>query len=209
MSDLKEDFVASRRFSIDDAGLGVLTEALGELQAKAQDWFDGESAPPDGRHVQLVVDARYVGQNFELAVPIAEGAVPVGFGLAGCRRVEHRVPSGAHDQAYGYASDTDPVEIVNVRLSASAKLHEFEDKPAVTGDAGTPEVRDKRPVYFDADAPVETRIYDRAEMRPGQSVEGPAILEQMDTTTPVYPGDVAEMTADGHLIITINERGAA
>ena len=46
-------------------------------------------------------------------------------------------------------------------------------------------------------------------MRPGQRVDGPAILEQMDTTTPVYPGDVAEMTADGHLIITINARDVA
>jgi len=41
-------------------------------------------------------------------------------------------------------------------------------------------------------------------MRPGQSVTGPAVIEQMDTTTPVYPGDLAEMTPDGHLIITIN-----
>ena len=207
VSDLKEDFVASRRFSIDGAGVGVLAEALGELQDKAQAWFEGENAPPGGRHVQLVVDARYVGQNFELAVPIAEGAslgasdIPDADALS---LAFHR----AHDQAYGYASDTDPVEVVNVRLSASAKLHAFEDKPAVTGDAGTPEVRDTRAVYFDADTPVEARIYDRAEMRPGQRVEGPAILEQMDTTTPVYPGDTAEMTADGHLIITINARDA-
>lgn len=208
VSDLKEDFVASRRFSIDDAGIGILVEALGELQAKANTWFDGENAPPDGRHVQLVVDARYVGQNFELAVPIAEGAslsASDSPDIAALNAAFHQ----AHDQAYGYASDTDPVEVVNVRLSASAKLHEFEDKPAVTGDAGVPEVRDTRPVYFDADEPVETRIYDRAEMRPGQRVKGPAIVEQMDTTTPVYPGDVAEVTADGHLIITINERGAA
>ena len=208
VSDLKEDFVASRRFSIDDLGVGDLAEALGELQAKAHAWFEGENAPPSGRHVQLVVDARYVGQNFELAVPIAEGAslgtsdIPDADALS---RAFHQ----AHDQAYGYASDTDPVEVVNVRLSASAKLHEFEDKPAVTGDAGAPEVRDTRAVYFDADAPVETRIYDRAEMRPGQRVEGPAILEQMDTTTPVYPGDVAEMTADGHLIISITARDVA
>ena len=208
MSDLKEDFVASRRFSIDAEGVDVLTQALDELQAKAHAWFDGEHAPPEGRNVQLVVDARYVGQNFELAVPIADGVdlsasdVP---DTAALNRAFHE----AHEQAYGYASDTDPVEIVNVRLSASARLHRFEDKPPVTGDAGEPQVRDTRSVYFDAENPVDTRIYDRAEMRPGQFVEGPAILEQMDTTTPVYPGDVAEMTADGHLIITINPEDVA
>ena len=207
VSDLKEDFVASHRFSIDAAGIYVLREALDELHAKANVWFDKEIAPPDGRHVQLVVDARYVGQNFELAVPIADGTTLSASDMPDVEALNlafHR----AHDQAYGYASDTDPVEVVNVRLSASAKLHAFEDKPPVTGDTGKPPVRDRRNVFFVADRSVETRIYDRADMRPGQRVEGPAILEQMDTTTPVYPGDVAEMTADGHLIITINARGA-
>ena len=51
---------------------------------------------------------------------------------------------------------------------------------------------------------MKARIYDRAVMRPGQRIIGPAIIEQMDTTTPVYQGDVAEMTPDGHLIITID-----
>ena len=45
----------------------------------------------------------------------------------------------AHDQAYGYASETDPVEIVNVRLSARAKLHTFEDKPAVDSEIDAPQ----------------------------------------------------------------------
>ena len=205
VSDLKEDFVDSRRFSIDVAGIGVLTKALDDLQAKANVWFDRENAPPDGRQVQLVIDARYVGQNFELAVPIAEGAALSASDMPDVEALNIAFHQ-AHDQAYGYASDTDPVEIVNVRLSARAKLHEFEDKPQVTGDVGEPQVRDRRDVYFDADTSVETRIYDRAEIRPGQRIEGPAILEQMDTTTPVYPGDVAEVTADGHLVITINVR---
>ena len=101
----------------------------------------------------------------------------------------------AHDVAYGYSSAADPIEIVNVRLSASAKLHQFEDKPPVTGDPGAPVARDRRNViFFDPDEPVEARIYDRAEMQPGQTISGPAIIEQMDTTTPIYPGDVAQMT---------------
>jgi N-methylhydantoinase A len=98
---------------------------------------------------------------------------------------------------------------VNVRLSARAKLHTFEDKPAVDSKIDEPQVRDTRLVYYDTDAPVESRIYDSAEMRPGQRITGPAVLEQMDTTTPVYPGDVAEMTPDGHLIITIKPEDVA
>ena len=203
VSDLKEDFVASRRIEMTPYGIRTLARTLEELSGKAQEWFDGEGAPQAGRKVQLVVDARYIGQNFELAVPVAQGETLT---VDDVPDVDAMIKAfcDAHDQAYGYASESDPVEIVNIRLSASAKLHTFENKPAVRGDAGEPSVRDTRPVFFDDEEPVEARIYNRAEMKPGQCVEGPAVLEQMDTTTPVYPGDVAEMTPDGHLIITIN-----
>ncbi len=208
VSDLKEDFVSSRRFAIDEDGVKVLALTLEELHDRAVEWFDGEDAPQSGRHVQLVVDARYVGQNFELAVPVAGGSTLSGTDVPNAANL-HAAFCQAHDVAYGYSSDTDPIEIVNVRLSASAKLHDFPDKPEVTGDPGTPSPRDRRPVYFEAHEPVEARIYDRAEMRPGQSITGPAVIEQMDTTTPVYPGDVAEMTPDGHLIIKIHMEGTA
>jgi len=208
VSDLKEDFVTSRRIALNAANVGILKETLQGLNVRAQTWFSSEKAPENGRRVQLVIDARYVGQNFELAVPVAEGATLSESDVPDVAAMTAAFCS-AHDQAYGYASDNDPIEIVNVRLSASAKLHKFEDRPPVSGSVGEPTVRDTRQVYFDAETPVEARIYDRADLRPGQTVEGPAILEQMDTTTPVFPGDVAEMTPDGHLIITINPEDVA
>ena len=195
----------SRRIALDDNGIGILAQTLEDLHTKAVDWFAVENAPDSGRRVQLVVDARYVGQNFELAVPVVDGERLSARDVPNAKVVT-KAFCDAHDQAYGYASQTDPVEIVNVRLSASAKLHTFEGKTAFIGEASEPQVRNMRMVYFDAERPVESRIYDRAEMRPGQRVTGPAILEQMDTTTPVYPGDVAEMSPDGHLIITINTK---
>ena len=204
VSDLKEDFVESRRIEMTSSGMEALSEILKELNFKAQEWFFSEGASPEGRRLQLLVDARYVGQNFELAVPIASGESlftddifnPNSLIKAFCE---------AHDQAYGYSSDTDPVEIVNVRLSASARLHNFEQNSALPINAPKEELvlRDTRLVYFDDKDPVETLVYSRDELKPGQRIEGPAILEQMDTTTPVYPHDIAEVTTEGHLIITI------
>ena len=204
VSDLKEDFVESRRIEMTSSGMEALSEILKELNFKAQEWFFSEGASPEGRRLQLLVDARYVGQNFELAVHIASGESlfaddifnPNSLIKAFCE---------AHDQAYGYSSDTDPVEIVNVRLSASARLHNFEQNSALPINAPKEQLvlRDTRLVYFDDKDPVETLVYSRDELKPGQRIEGPAILEQMDTTTPVYPHDIAEVTAEGHLIITI------
>lgn len=203
VSDLKEDFVSSRRFRIDEDGVKVLALVLEELHNLAVDWFNTEKAPQVGRQVELVVDARYVGQNFELAVPLVSGATLALDDVPNVTEM-HAAFCTAHDIAYGYFSETDPIEIVNVRLSASARLHQFCDKLAITKDPSTLTARDRREVYFDAETPVETLIFDRTEMFPGQHIKGPAVLEQMDTTTLIYPGDMAEMTADGHLIITIN-----
>ncbi len=206
VSDLKENFVSSRRFALNDASIGVLGEALGGLLERADQWFAESNAPQDGRLLELIVDARYVGQNFELAVPIASGAVlspddmPTAAGMLAdfC---------AAHEMAYGYASKEDPVEIVNIRLAASARLYRQADAPPVSGMPPNPEPRERRDVYFEAEAPADTAVYDRAKFVPGQTIFGPAIIEQLDTTTPLYPGDRADITADGHLLIKINVQG--
>ena len=203
VSDLKEDFVASRRIALDKDGVAELGRVLDDLGAQALGWFEAEHAPGAGRRVELVLDARYVGQNFELAVPVAEGASLRAGDLPDAAAL-HRRFIEAHEMAYGYASETDPIEIVNIRLTAKAKLHRFDDMPPVTDTPTAPAARDSRPVHFDGDAPVETAIYDRARLVAGQRIAGPAIIEQLDTTTPVYPGDTAEVTPDGHIVITIS-----
>ncbi|MDG2286063.1 MAG: hydantoinase/oxoprolinase family protein, partial [Alphaproteobacteria bacterium] len=203
VSDLKEDFVTSRRFDVDDAGMAILADALAGLDARASDWFRRENAPDDGRQLRLVVDARYVGQNFELAVPVASGATLGASDIPDPPRM-HAAFREAHDIAYGYASEDDPIEIVNVRLSASARLYEERDAAAPTRSTAEPTPNGRRPVFFDGDAAVDAALFSRDALESGQIIQGPAIIEQLDTTTPIYPGDRAEVTPDGHLIITID-----
>ncbi len=208
VSDLKEDFVASRRFDVDQSGMRMLVEALTELQSRADSWFDAEDAPADSRRVELIVDARYVGQNFELAVPVAGGSKIASSQIPDSADMLARF-CAAHETAYGYASETDPVEIVNVRLSASARLFQEPQAAKRTEAPDDPVSREVRQVFFSAEQAVATGVFARAELVPGQRISGPAIVEQLDTTTPIYPGDVAEVTPDGHLIITIDPEASA
>ena len=207
VSDLKENFVASQRFPLDEASTDILSDALGGLVKQAEQWFVDAEAPEAGRFLELIVDARYVGQNFELAVPVASGAALSEKDVPGVAQL-HDDFCAAHETAYGYASKEDPIEIVNIRLSASVRLFNHPDAPAVSGSQPDPEPREHRKAYFeDADVPVDTAVYARAELLPGQSIRGPAIIEQLDTTTPLYPNDRADVTADGHLLIKINAHG--
>ena len=202
VSDLKEDFVNSQRFSLDDTGSEKLTVALSELLTRAEQWFEQEQAQQFEHELEFSVDARYIGQNFELSVPIANGSMLDTSHVPDAKQL-HSAFCSAHETAYGYASNDDLVEIVNVRLSARARLYQDAKTATATETLAQPQPREQRPVYFSADQPTDTQIYARADLAPGYCINGPAIIEQLDTTIPVYPEDRVEVTADGHLIITI------
>jgi N-methylhydantoinase A len=208
VSDLKEDFVVSRRFALDEAGAGTLASSVTELSASALKWFETEKTSLESRSVALVVDARYVGQNFELAVPVVSGVTIEQSDLPDFASL-HAAFCAAHETAYGYASEEDPIEIVNVRLSASAKLKEEGARPVSDGGLTTPQPRETRAVFFDPEKSVEAKVYSRTDLKPRHRIVGPAIFEQLDTTTPLYPGDIAVVTPDGHLIIQIDANAGA
>ena len=60
-----------------------------------------------------------------------------------------------------------------------------------------------RKIFFEANQAVSAAVYDRVDLKAGQRVYGPAVIEQLDTTTLIYPTDFADVSADGHLIIHI------
>ena len=300
VSDLKEDFVAGDRIPGDAAGLRRLAEQVETLTVRARAWLDAERIPAGSRQLELAVDARYVGQNFELAVPLAaangdggsndrsnddggDGAVAIPSPEALRERFLE-----VHESAYGYANPHDPIEIVNVRLTARGRLVEPPALPA-PGDPGPlPEPFERRPVWFDdgsvgenttggagggiagstgksaiggteenaagstgGDATgngaectgagiaghtseesagstaegaagqasgsaaggigagvvkgaVDCPVYDRRSLRAGHVLDGPAIVEQLDSTTPIFPGDRAVVDSTGNLVIHIH-----
>jgi N-methylhydantoinase A len=202
VSDLKEDFVSSTRFDLNDDGVTTLRGTLDSLMAEAEAWLDSESAPSEARRLELGVDARYVGQNFELAVSIMSGQ-SLAIDDVPDEQVLRAAFCAAHETAYGYASADDAIEIVNVRLAASARLHRDVPAPPVPESVAEPRSIGSRPIYFSADTAVDSAIFARADLLPGQRIEGPAVIEQLDTTTPIYPGDVATVTADGHLVVKL------
>ena len=108
-----------------------------------------------------------------------------------------------HDVAYGYHNPDDPVEVVNVRLTAFGRSRR--DLAAGTAElsAALPAPDEVRPVWFGPHAPEDTPVHDRSRLRPGAEFVGPAVVEQLDATTVVHPGDRARMDAHANLHITL------
>jgi len=202
VSDLKEDFVTSDRIRIDDLGIVKIGAHLQGLLDRAQSWFTAEEIDEPDRWQELVLDMRYVGQNFELAVPVADSAAMA--------RDDFRIVSDvlssaffeAHDLAYGYHNPEDPIEAVNLRLTAWGRL-KHPDIGTVDRSSVSPVATGSRAIHFNAKAPVDATIYSRGDLLPGHRIVGPAVIEQLDSTALVYPGDVAKVDDAFNLIIEL------
>jgi len=204
VSDQKEDFVASRRLPLEEPSWAAAREAVTELAAAARRWFESERLPTDGRTMELALDLRYVGQNFELITPVAASASIEPDDLPSPEAIS-ALFFAAHDRAYGFHDKTAAVEIVNFRLTARGRLYEPSPPPAPAGTPSLPAPASRRDVWFDAAGATDTPVYRREALTPGLCFEGPAMVDQMDATTPVYPGDRVEVRPDGSLLITLSE----
>jgi N-methylhydantoinase A len=142
--------------------------------------------------VAYAADMRYVGQAYELEVPLpaplTAAAVPT------IVAAFHAV----HERVYGYARAQQPVEFVNFRAVHTFPLPRPAVTPAAraTGTLDEAQVGERR-AYFGRFVP--TAIYERGRLPLGARLAGPAIVEQADTTTVVPPGVTALVDGVGNL----------
>ncbi len=131
-------------------------------------------------------DVRYHGQSFELA--IHAGPIP------DVVEAFHE----KHERTYGYASRGDAVEIVAARLTSIGRVQK-PTLPARVVSEGSPPPSGTRSVFFDGQGRVETPVYDRAHMLSGNTLSGPAVVEQYDSCTLLPPGWRLRVDAIGNL----------
>jgi N-methylhydantoinase A len=105
----------------------------------------------------------------------------------------------AHRREYGYDVAGRPIEVVNCRLKAVGRVDRPESRFS-GGGGGDPRPRSARQVNFDS-AWLETPIYDRAGLPAGARLAGPAIIDEMSSTTVVDPGQSVIVDAAGNLIV--------
>ncbi len=189
VSDLRETFVRTAAVPLAPGRMAEIAAIVGELETEAEAWFETERVAPEERRVETVLDLRYVGQNFEIPVPVAADTLTA-------EAVRARF-FAEHERAYGFHNPHDPVELINLRLTAIGRLARPESRPAPRREQGRLERAGRRPVWFAADEPADTPIYERAALRAGDRIDGPAVIEQLDATTLLFPGDCAAV--DQHL----------
>ncbi len=176
----------------DVADLGAVNRCLGELDAAGRGRMREEGVPADEVRVAYTADMRYVGQAYELDVPIAVPVTP------------ERMPEilaafhTVHERVYGYARPQQPVELVNLRAVHTYPLPRPVVTPAARATGALADARlGERRAYFEGF--VAAAVYERARLPLGATLAGPAIVEQSDTTTVIPPGVTAVVDPAGNL----------
>jgi len=201
LSDLKEHFVRTVKLPFTRDAVQSLRDAVESIAAEADAWFGAEEIAQEDRRLAFTADLRYAGQNYELSIPLEPAALtrdPGGF-VAELAAAFH----GAHDQTYGHSDPSAAIETVNLRAVALARLHRAEPATPPPRRRAEPVPFERRPVWFAGDAPVDTPIFDREALDPGHRIVGPAVIEQMDTTTVIHPGSNARVDDGLNLILEL------
>jgi N-methylhydantoinase A len=156
---------------------------------------------------QRRIDLRYSGQSYELTVPLpADDRELRPEDLAAMLADFHR----EHDRAYGYSAPAEPVECVHLRLLAIGAIRKpeparLERASGALSDA----LRATRPVYFgERGGFVDCPVYDRYTLWAGCAIDGPAIVEEVDSTTVIHSGSSARVDQFGNLILNVGGRHA-
>jgi N-methylhydantoinase A len=173
-----------------------LSSAFAGLENRALADMTADGYQAEALTIQPALDLRYTGQSHELTVSLEGGETPLAI-----RSLFH----AAHEKRYGYRQPREPVEIVNVRLTAAAPSHspQFEPEPLSPSQPNRAEIGRKQ-LWFNQQ-PLETSQYDRSQLHPGDRFMGPAVIYQYDTTTVIPPGWQVQVDAFRNLVVNVSQ----
>lgn len=201
MSDVKHDYVRSKLAGLEELDLNEINNLFGQLMERAQQDLRGEGFHESEIRIEPFLDLRYAGQGYELTVPCPMPPLkPTDLQL-----MRERFDT-QHEQASGHKAETEPVELVSLRLISFGLVPQAKLSPAqATGKKVDAAKRGERNVYFGKEhGTLSCRIYTRELLEPGHQISGPAIIEQLDTTTVIHPEQQA--TVDDYRNLIIKEK---
>jgi N-methylhydantoinase A len=197
MSDVKHDYIQSRMQPLNELSVETVEAMFARLDASAAEELSADGFAPDQIRIERALDMRYAGQGYEIAMPCNADALRKD-GLAGLRRQF----DAQHHAMFGHMAPEEPVEVVSYRVRGLGLVPRVE-MPRFTPTGGTlaDARRAIRAVRFDGHDLI-CPIYQREKLDVGLAVPGPAVLDQLDCTTVIYPGQVARVDEWKNLIVT-------
>ncbi len=198
LTDIRHTYLQSRPgdfASYDGAALKGLFEGL---HAKGIAEAKSEGTPADAVQFSNFLELRYVGQGYELPVSCPHGE------LTPAERADiatrfHQL----HEKLYGHSAPQTPIEVVNCRVDSVAPMPKLRLAERASNPRPVSEVpvKGSRRVYAEGRGYLDTPVYERPQLVTGDRIPGPAIIEQLDTTTVVLPSQTVEIDSRGNIVL--------
>jgi N-methylhydantoinase A len=196
MSDVQHDYIQSRMAVIGEVAPEDVNAMFANLTAHAVDDLRNDGFGPEQIRIHRALDMRYAGQGYEVTVA-CEQAVVTNRDLTELRgRFDEQ-----HKDMFGHMAPEEPVEIVSYRVRGIGLPPVATPKFERVGSDLAAAQRGTRRVRFDG-ADVACPVYRREELDVGLAFSGPAILDQLDCTTVIWPGQAVRVDAWKNLIVT-------
>src|SRR5215210_3512165 len=192
--DIRHDFSEMYLVPAGETDPGEIERRFAALEEGARERLGAEGIAEEDMRLVRSVDMRYVGQWRSLEIPV-EGEVDSLEGLLGRFHEEH-------ERQHTYKREGSPVEIYQLRVAAIGQTPK-PDLPFKEPEQHEPEPDGHRDVAFGDDEEVRATVYRRDGLWPGARIAGPAIIDQLDSTVVVPPGDTAEVDGYSNVIIKV------
>jgi N-methylhydantoinase A len=194
-ADVMSDFIQSLRVAVDENGMDRIGAAAAVLGGQGRAWLGREAPPVAATTLRLSADMRYVGQSFELEVPLEQDWVSARKPAA-IRDAFHDY----HQRIYSHSDRAAKVEMVSIRMRAIGEVPQVRSSMEVSAAPSTNGKSASRLSIFRGES-VSAAVATRESLHRGVSFQGPAIVEQLDTTCVIPPGWNASVHESGSLVL--------
>jgi N-methylhydantoinase A len=194
---MRHDLTKTVTVTTSEADLEALEGEFRAMEAELLEQLRREGVGERDAEIARYLDMRYFGQWRYLSVPCGRGG-----------RLEPapllEAFHAAHEREFAYSQPGLPVEVFGVRVTAVGNIPTPEMPAFDKRQGGPPEPVERRPVYFaEAGGFVDTPVFSRDQLGPAVVLSGPAVVEQLDSTTVLPPGVRAEVDRYLNLIMQI------
>ena len=201
-TDLMYDYSKTEMQLSTNVNLDILDQDYATLEKEAYDRLIEDNMTDEDIVIQRVADCRYEGQGYEMRVPVIGGRVTMET-IEKMKESFHTV----HKRQFGRSYREVAVEIVNIRVIGTGKIEDLQPLKIAkgTGNVSDAVIGERRVTFKVQGKPVHcmTKIYDRSLFKAGDEIQGPAIINQMDTTIVIEPDCVGHVNEYGIIVIDI------
>lgn len=201
VANTRYDYAATMAKGEDELTPEELLSTFQELEARGRTQLRAQNVSDQDIETVWTADLRYEGQSYEISTPVVRKEA---FTRADIEEIVSRFHE-LHYRIYAYGSVDEKVEFINLRAAAIGKVPEISlAHPGAAGGGVEIARKGTRPVHFLAQGFTDAAVYDRALLNPGHTITGPALIEEVASTTVITPGLKGTVDQYGNIIIPLS-----